>query len=165
MNIKYSVTKTAAIVRFGNELRIDRRHPHAQELAEIALEMKLHVKLLDADGEKGFKLLDRVQALAGKDAANALLFAWHDYLREKQIAAAEREARAWVSVWASMNPEDGPDMNTDLLRALYNAGRDAFPHAPWGGLMAVYAYAYQRGGMDTSPVTSFDVLMKGVASV
>ena len=44
-----------AIVRHGDDVLIDRNHPHAAELMEIARDLVDNIVLLDADGDKGFK--------------------------------------------------------------------------------------------------------------
>ena len=135
-----------AIVRDGDDIRIDAAHPHAKELAEIAVDMVSNVRELDVDGDKGFKLLDRAQALAGEDAATALYDAWLDFRKRQRKAAAERKARLWVAKWNPCDPNERPAADADLLRAL----RDAASSKVSDGLMAVFAYGYQQGRNDAA---------------
>ena len=133
-----------AIVRDGDDIRIDSAHPHAKELAEIAVDMVSNVRELDADGDKGFKLLDRAQALAGENAANALYDAWLDFRKRQRKAEAEQEARLWVAKWNLTDPDERPGADADFLRALRNAASSKVSE----GLTAVFAYGYQQGRND-----------------
>ena len=140
-----------AIVRTRDGLRIDRSHPHAKELTEIVFDMMDNVKLLDADDEKGLKLLDRVAELASWEASTELSKAWGAMIDRKRKSAAERKAQAWVSKWAAIDPDERPyddSISEDLLVALCEAGNKALSARFNGGLRAVFAYGYQRGRED-----------------
>ena len=97
-----------AIVRDGDDIRIDAAHPHAKELAEIAVDLMNNVRTRDADDWKGEKLLDRVEELAGKEASDELAFAWAGFLKRQRKAAAEREARLWAAKWNLTDPDERP---------------------------------------------------------
>ena len=139
-----------AIVRTRDGLRIDRSPPHAKELTEIVFDMMDNVKLLDADDEKGLKLLDRVAELASGEASNELMFAWCKMRDCEQKAAAARKAQAWVSKWAAIDPDERPydGVSEDFLEGLCDAGNKALSARYSGGLRAVFAYGYQRGKED-----------------
>lgn len=64
-----------AIARTNDGLRIDRSHPHAEELTKIVFDMMDNVETLDADDKKGLKLLNRVAELSSDEASHELLFA------------------------------------------------------------------------------------------
>ena len=136
-----------AIVRDGDDIRIDAAHPHAKELTEIAIDLTNNVRTLDADDGKGFALLARAETLAGKDAAAELQFAWLDFRKRQRKAAAEREARLWAAKWNLSDPDERPGADADFLRALHNA--TASPKTG-DGLTAVFAYGYQQGRDDAA---------------
>lgn len=154
MEIKYGVNcgvtvrrfVPCAIVRDGDDIRIDAAHPHAKELAEIAVDLMNNVRTLDADDGKGFALLARAETLTGKDAAAELQFAWMDFLKRQRKAAAEREARLWAAKWNLTDPDERPGADADFLCALRNAASSKVSD----GLSAVFAYGYQRGRDDAA---------------
>ena len=140
-----------AIVRTRDGLLIDRTHPRAKELTEIVFDMMDNVETLDADGEKGLKLLDRVAELSSWEASTQLSAAWSDMIDLKRKAAAERKAQAWVSKWAAIDPDERPyddTISADFLVGLCDAGNKALSARYSGGLRAVFAYGYQRGKED-----------------
>lgn len=153
MKIEYAENVTVAvrqyvpraIVRHGDDVLINRNHPHAAELMEIARDLVDNVKCLNDDDDKGIKLLDRVEELAGLDAAFDLRCAWLDHRAKIRLKAAARRARVWFSVWRSNDAEENPDFDDDMVDALYFFGKAAFEN---GGLRAVYCYAYQQGYKD-----------------
>ena len=140
-----------AIVRTRDGLRIDRTHPHAKELTEIVFDMMDNVEALDADNEKGLKLLNRVAELSSWEASTELSAAWGAMIDRKRKAAAARKAEAWVSKWAAIDPDERPyddHISEDLAEALCEAGNKALSARYSGGLRAVFAYGYQRGKED-----------------
>lgn len=134
-----------AIVCTGDSVYIDKNHPHAQELAEIADEMFNHMEWLSDDDFKGYKLLDRVGKLTGSDVAAALQFAWADFRDSERKKAAAQTARAFVTQLAAMDPDERVAYDADLLKALCAIGNERLPSISGGGLLAVFAYGYQCG--------------------
>lgn len=136
-----------AVIATESGVLIDRTHPHAKELSDIAAEILKDVHPLDGDEENRWdNLLGRVHELAGEQAAKELSRMWYATLEANRKEAAEREARAWGAEWISGDLDKQPYISAELADALYAVEKATKPSPYFNrGLLAVFDYGYQRG--------------------
>ena len=136
-----------AVIATESGVLIDRTHPHAQELSDIAAEVLKDVHALDcAEEDRWSDLIGRVHELAGEQAAKELSRMWFATLEANRKEAVEREAQAWVAEWMSGDLDKQPHISSELADALYAVGKATKPSPYFNrGLLAVFAYGYQRG--------------------
>lgn len=131
------------ITRKGNSVYVDIYHPDSTELAKLVYDLMNPVKALGWHNEQGYEILDRVKELAGEEAARELRIAWKAELERKRKASASRKARNWIEKYGYV--DNSPAVDTEFLRALYDVGNKLLSPEAEGGLLEVFAYAYQQG--------------------